>query len=387
VTALLPEATGVDVYILRLVEHLGRVDRDNEYRILANLEDRDRLRALVPENFDVVPVGWRPRATRLFAQQVALPLYAAVHRIDVVHSPSFIMPMARGHARHVLTVYDMTSFTHPDLHIALRRSKPYAWAVRTSIRRADVVTVPSAHTRASLLGVVQDVASSKVLLVPPGISAEFSADPAPDDEGVRRRLGLPASYILFVGTIEPRKNLSRLVEAYGHLIRSSAPVDDLVIVGRRGWQYGDVLEQIAGPELRGRVHLTGYVTREELPAIYRGASLFVYPSIGEGFGFPPLEAMACGIPTISSRGSALEEQLTGAAWLIAPEDVEELADALQTLLADRATRARLRARGLERASAFRWEHTAEATRRVYESLAARANAPVTTPAGPPRLSR
>lgn len=368
-SALLPEATGVDNYMLSLVEHLGRIDRTNRYRIVINHEDRARLADRVPDNFTLVPLSRRPHAARLLCQQVALPLHVRMHGVEVVHSPSFIMPLIRGRAAHVLSIHDMTSFTRPDDHIALRRSAPYRWAVQASIRRADLVLVPSRHTERMLRREISNDASIPIEVIPYGVGEEFEPGSIADAQRVTRRLGLPESYVLYVGTIEPRKNLGRLVEAYRRLIEQTDVAEDLVLVGRLGWQFETLLAQIQDPALRGRVHHVGYVAPADLPAIYRAATLFVYPSLEEGFGFPPLEAMACGVPTISSASSSLGENLSGAARLVDSEDAAAMAGAMRDLLADEQERSRLSALGRERAGEFTWEMTARRTLSAYERVA------------------
>jgi glycosyltransferase involved in cell wall biosynthesis len=367
---LLPESTGVDVYMLRLVEYLARIDRENDYRVIVNYEDRHRFDGRLAGNFSIVPLALRPRPTRLIAQQIGIPLLAALHRVDVVHSPSFIMPLYRGRARHVLTVHDMTSFTRPEMHIALRRSRPYRWAIHASIRRSDLVTVPSQHTKNSILGVLKDVDPGKIEVVALGVSEDFRPGSAADCRPVIDRIGLPIPYILFVGTIEPRKNLARLVEAYSRLASSNGVTEHLVIVGRLGWHYDDLLARIDAAPLRGRVHLAGYVTPADLPSVYQGARLFVYPSLEEGFGLPPLEAVACGVPTIAGTKSALEENLRGAARLVDPCDIEGMVAAMKELLTDERERRRLQAAGFERAARYRWEATAQGTLQCYRKAAA-----------------
>lgn len=145
--------------------------------------------------------------------------------------------------------------------------------------------------------------------------------------------------------------------------------EHLVLAGGLGWGYQDLLKQLESPELQGKVHLRGYVPQEELPWLYAGAKMFVYPSLQEGFGFPPLEAMACGIPTISSLSSSLAENLQGAAELVPPEDIEALTDAMRRLLQDESLRAKRREQGLERAAKFRWEKTARQTVNCYVTVA------------------
>jgi alpha-1,3-rhamnosyl/mannosyltransferase len=182
---------------------------------------------------------------------------------------------------------------------------------------------------------------------------------------------LPWPYILYVGTIEPRKNLPCLVESYRQLIAKGDIREHLILAGRQGWDYQALLAQVNSPALRGRVLLPGYVPQGDLPWLYAGARLFVYPSLQEGFGFPPLEAMACGVPTIASLSSSLAENLRGAAELVPPDDGEALTAAMRRLLEDEQLHAQYRTLGLARAAQFRWEETARQTLNCYKALAAR----------------
>ena len=366
-TALLPEPTGVDNYMTSLVLGLGKVDDISRYKIFVNYEDRRLFHDRLPGNFTVVPLCFRPRPVRLLFQQVGLPAAAGAWGADVVHSPSFITPMFRGRSRHVLTVHDMTFFSLPGCHIPLRRSAPYRRAVLESIRRADIVIVPSNATRQAILEVMPQFNPQRIRVIPHGVGEEFR--PLPED-GVRNvsRLQLPPSYILYVGTIEPRKNLQRLVESYRKLRIKESIDEHLVLAGRLGWGYKELLAQLDDPALRETVHLIGYVSQSDLPSIYAHARLFVYPSIAEGFGFPPLEAMACGVPTISSASSSLAENLQGAAELIPSDDGEALTEAMSQLLHDEARRAKYREEGLARAAKFRWEETARHTLDCYREV-------------------
>ena len=172
-TALLPVATGVDTYLLQLVEALARVDGETHYTVFVNREDRARFAHRLGENVRLA--GWcrRPRPIRLAFQQLLLPAAATLHGLDVVHSPSFIMPMIRGRVRHLLTVYDMTFFSHPECHIPLRRSRPYRAAVLASINRAHLITVPSRSTRAEILRLAPSVNPARLRVVMPGIGEDF----------------------------------------------------------------------------------------------------------------------------------------------------------------------------------------------------------------------
>ena len=368
-TALMPEATGVDNYLINLVRHLARIDHDNRYRIYVNYDDRYLFEGLLPSNFAVVPLCLRPRPVRLFFQQIVLPMAARIWDADVVHSPSFLMPRYRGRQRHLLTVYDMTFFSLPQCHIPLRRSELYQRSVLWSIRHADLVTVPSSFTQSQIHRFMPDLSHSRIRVTPPGIGPEFRLYPTADVHAAVTRLRLPLHYILYVGTIEPRKNLTGLLESYRRLASKGETADHLVLAGRLGWGYEELLNTLDTPILRDRVHLAGYVRQEDLPWFYAGAKLFVYPSLEEGFGFPPLEAMACGVPTISSRSSSLAENLEGAAELVPPDDVDALTLAMRRLLRDKSLRAQRADQGVKRAAQFQWEDTARRTLNGYRALA------------------
>jgi glycosyltransferase involved in cell wall biosynthesis len=279
------------------------------------------------------------------------------------------MPYCRGRQRHLLTVHDMTFFSMPQVHTTLRRSATFRRLVMTSIRRAHLINVPSRTTRDAILEWLPDMPPEKVCVTEYGVSSCFH--PAPQEQVSRetRRLGLPESYVLFVGTIEPRKNLDLLVESYRKMVLAGEISEHLVLAGKLGSGYQPLLEQIERTKLRDRVHLLGFVPEPDLPWLYRGARLFVYPSLSEGFGFPPLEAMACGVPVISTLGSSVEENLHGAAELVPTKDANALAELMHRLLRDEALREQRRDVGLRRAAAFRWENTARRVLECYLALA------------------
>jgi glycosyltransferase involved in cell wall biosynthesis len=367
-TALLPQRTGVDNYLTSLVSHLARIDRRNRYRLFVNREDRERFDDL-PSGFAIVTASLRPRLVRLLFQQGFLPL--ATRDLDVLHSPAFLMPVVRGRLRHLLTVHDMTFFSMPEHHTPLRRSVAFRRAVLTSIRRADRITVPTLSVKGEILERIPDLPSERVETIGYGISKDFRPHRADELQPVLSHLGLPRRYLLHVGTIEPRKNLDCLLEAFAEVVRLGRVHEDLVLAGKLGWGYQPLIERLDSLQLRRRVHLLGYVADADLPALYAGASLFVYPSWAEGFGFPPLEAMASGTPVIASRTDVLSENLDGAAALVPPEDPASLAAEIDRLLRDEPRQRMLRERGFERAKGFSWGRAARRTLAIYEDLAER----------------
>jgi glycosyltransferase involved in cell wall biosynthesis len=369
-TALLPRPSGVDRYLVQLVHHLARIDRDTRYTILLNYEDRHVFRGALPANFRTLLLCLRPRTARLLFQQFLLPVAAASMGVDVVHSPAFLAPRWRGTQRHLVTAHDMTFFSMRNVHSPLHQNGVFRWAVRASLLRAHLIAVPSHWARQDLLAVLPEVPPARVRVTPYGIDASFHpASPAEVRRHVRR-LGLPDPYILYVGNIEPRKNLPVLLASYGRLAETGAVSEHLVIAGHRHWGAAEILQTCDRPPFRGRVHVTGFIQPADLPWVYRGARLFVYPSLAEGFGFPPLEAMACGAPVVATHTSAMEENLQDAAELVRANDEVALAEAIDRLLRDEALREDRARTGRARAAAFSWERTAQGTLECYRELAA-----------------
>jgi alpha-1,3-rhamnosyl/mannosyltransferase len=364
-TSFLSEPTGIEVALKGLVRALAEIDRETRYTVFVNYEDRHIFDGQLPPTFTVVPLCVRARPVRLGFQQALLPAAVVALRLDALHSPSFIMPMIRGPVRHVLTIHDLTSFSLPGYHIPLRRSAWYRHGVLASIRRADVVTTPSRFVREAVLRTVPELPPGRVRVVPWGIGGEFAPRPDADARRALAHLGLPWPYVLFVGAIQPRKNVVTLLEAFGRLVDAGDVAEHLVLAGPLAWGHGAIVAAARAPALAGRVHVTGYVSAGDLPWLYAGARLFVYVSFEEGFGFPPLEAMASGVPTIASRSSALTENLEGAAVLVPADAPGDLAAAMRRILSDDREHARLRAEGLARAAGFRWRDAAARMRACY----------------------
>ena len=366
-TALIARPTGVDRYMTGMVESLARLG-GHEYILFINAEDRERIAGLHTGSARVNVLSRRLRASRIFFQQILLPIAVQSMRIDVVHSPAFIIPWRRGRAGHVLTVHDMTSFLLPRHHPRNRRGRIYEAAVRGSVRRADLVSVPSRSVRDDVLRLVPDVPRDRVRAIPCGIGDSFVPRSAAEIGPVLERLGVRWPYILYVGTLDPRKNLPRLVESYARLVERGGAAEHLVLAGQFGWSVGELLDRLRLPSLRDRVHVLGYLAERDLPYVYSGARLFAYPSLLEGFGFPPLEAMACGAPVVASDSSSLRDNLAGAAELVPPEDVPGLTAAMDRVLTDTTLRTRRIAAGIERAACFRWEAFAQTTAACYEEV-------------------
>jgi len=257
-------------------------------------------------------------------------------------------------------------------------------AVPRGLRRADAILADSQATRRDLERLLA-VDPARVEVVYPGVGPRFRPLPADEIEPLRRGLGLPDRFVLFVSTLEPRKNLVRLLEAFALLVARGLGLEasevhqasslqppasslHLVIAGRRGWLYEDVFATIDRLGLGQRVRLLDFVHDKDLPALYNLAAAFAYPSIYEGFGIPPLEALACGTPTVTADNSSLPEVVADAAVLVDAEDVGSIAFGLVQVVTDESLRARLRSAGPERARQFTWERAARQVLACYERV-------------------
>jgi glycosyltransferase involved in cell wall biosynthesis len=286
--------------------------------------------------------------------------------VDVFHSVNAVaLPQREG--RRVVTVHDLTCLRFPQYHPWTRRVL-FRWAIRRAVRVADDIIVPSLATRSDLAASFPG-AGPKIRVVPDAHDAQFVPLDARDVTAVIGRHGLSArDYFLFVGNIEPRKNLLALIEAYNRVRTGKRAAPCLAIVGAPGWKYQAIHREAASSPFASDIWFIGRVSDEELPALMNGALAFVYPSIYEGFGLPPLEAMACGTPVITSNRSSLPEVVGDAALLVDPDDRTELADAMARIVDQGQLREELRERGIEQARRFSWEETARLTLRVYEGL-------------------
>lgn len=299
-----------------------------------------------------------------------LPLFptwrAAIDGCDLFHGTDAILPRLRQPT--VITIHDLTTHLFPQYHTRLNRLY-LRWALPVMAQRTSAIIADSYATQRDIvahLGVTAD----KVSVVHLGVDlARFSPQSAGAIQSALVRIGVYQPYVLAVGTLEPRKNLLTLLHAYAMLPRSAPP---LVLVGGQGWGDNPLSVAIEQLGLKDRVHLTGYVADDLLPALYSGAEIFVYPSLYEGFGLPVLEAMACGAPVITSNASSLPEVAGDAAIQVDPRRADDLAEMLQHLLASPELRSRLSEAGMIRAQAFSWARCATETVAVYRRVLDRA---------------
>ncbi len=359
-TTLRGRLSGVGYYTARLMETLangagsGIVDR---IVVLSNRE------VPVPAGERVAVYARRRFGVRSVWMQFMLPSILREVRPDLVHFTNYLAPVV-GRVPYVVSVHDMTLSLVPQYHTLKKRILTSS-LIPFVARNAARILAPSESTRRDILSVLR-VDPARVAVIPYAAAPGFR----PSSEGPGRlesAYGIRGPYLLYVGTLEPRKNLPRVLQAFAR-VASSIPDHQLVIAGDLGWSYEPVLAEARRPELAGRVVLAGYADEGDLPLLYTHATAFVYPSLYEGFGLPVVEAMACGAPVLTSSTSSLGEIAAGAAVLVDPEDERALAEGLVALATDEGLRADLRAKGLARAATYSWERTGRETAAVYQEV-------------------
>jgi glycosyltransferase involved in cell wall biosynthesis len=386
-TSAARQRAGIGRYTRALVSALARVDTENQYTLLvpsdarylagaqpspqqspsegAGLQLLRQQLQLLPANFRLARAPLPERALVTMWQRVRLPLPVELFagQNEVFYSPDFVLPPTRA-KKKILTVHDLSFKRVPET--AVPNLKWYLeGAVPRAVRRADLIFADSEATRADLIDLF-GAAPERVQTLYSGVEGFFCRVA---DEGVlkaiRARYALAKPFILSVGTIEPRKNLARLVQAYSRMPHHDD--FDLVLAGGRGWKYDEIYRAPAEFGVAPSVRFLGFVPDGDLPALYSMASLFVYPSLYEGFGLPVLEALACGAPVITSNNSSLPEVAGDAAILIEPRDAEALAVAMARLLDDGNLRRDLGQRGPAQAYRFSWDASARQLRAAFEN--------------------
>lgn len=301
---------------------------------------------------------------RLRWQQFELPRRAKAAGCEILHVTGFDAPCFKP-CPVVLTVHDLIGMLFPQRFPPVSRFYWSTW-LPYSTRWADAIIADSECTRRDLQRLI-GIPSEQVAVIPLGVDERYHSTITIDEKArIRKQYQLPEQFILYIGTLEPRKGLDILVSAFLQLASNLS--HDLVIVGKKGWFTDPIFGQVRDLELESRIHFTGYVADEDLPGLYATASVFAFPSRYEGFGLPPLEAMACGTPVVCSNTSSLPEVTGDASISVSPDNPTKLANALQQVLISTELQADLRERGLKQARRFTWDETAKQTLEVYELL-------------------
>ena len=357
---------GIGTYIRNLLRQLARIDRQTDYVLLSPATDLDVASQLGP-NFRAV---LEPSPNYSFREQVHVPWVLRRERPDVFHAPHYVLPPAVT-CRSVVTIHDCIHLMFPQY---LPNKMAYAYArasMWAAVKRSDRILTVSEASKRDILHFF-NVAPEKIVVIYNAIDDHFWLTP-PEDEvvRVRERYQLDHQFILYVGNIKPHKNLVRLIDAFGELRRTGFEELKLLIIGDEISKLPSLRRAVHSHKLHKHVRFLGYVSDDTLRVLYRLASLFVFPSLYEGFGLPPLEAMASGTPVVTSNQSSLPEIMGDAAVLVDPYDVGAIVDGMRRVLADSDLAADLRRRGPARAREFSWARSVEKTRRVYEQVGQR----------------
>ncbi len=366
-TSAARQSAGIGRFTRELIRAAMALDTGNEYRLLvagrqpiakAHLPGTGRGFRLVQ-----TPLSERNLVRLWHRLQIPLPVEVFLGRLDVFHSPDFVLPPV-ARAVKVLTIHDLSFLRVPEC--ADPRLRWYlGQVVPRSVRRADFLLADSESTRRDLIELL-GVPPDRVQVIYGGVDARFA--PVEDAEALRRVRETYAGgrpFILAVGTLEPRKNYPTLIRAFAQARQAARLPHALVIVGRKGWVYEPIFAAVDELGLHDHVLFPGFVPDEELPVLYSAADVLVTPSFYEGFGLPALEAMACGTPVIVSDVSSLPEVVGDAGVRIDPRDEAGLAEAMVHVVQDSALRAALRAAGWERARRFTWDDAARELLAVY----------------------
>ena len=356
---------GIGTYVRNLVSGLARQDGDDTYVLLCREDDQAYARSLGPRFEALVETA----GNYSLREQVSVPLALARAKIDLFHAPHYVVsPLTR--CPFIVTIHDCIHLRFPQ-YLPNRAAYLYARLVMTqSARRAKRVLTVSRASKEDILRYLR-VPAEKVEVVYNALDERLAAPPTDVDlQRVRERYLLTSPFILYTGNVKPHKNIDRLIEAYSILRRRGVEDVKLVIIGEEISKYANLRRLVHRFQLHQHVRFFGFVNDHTLAAMYRLASMFVFPSLYEGFGLPPLEAMAAGVPVITSNTSSLPEVVGDAALLIDPMDAGAIADAMARLLGDRSLRDDLIARGHARVHAFSWDRSVARVRQIYAEIGA-----------------
>lgn len=364
-TALPPQPVGAGNYTIQLIRSLARLESDLEFVIFAQPHGQALIDIPEHPGFHWSLVPNHPPARRLLWEQTGFPQLIHQEGIDLLHSLHYTRPL-RLPCASVVTFHDMTFFLFPELHTFAKRYY-FPAAIRYSARAADAIIAISESTRQDAMRLL-NIDPGRIHTVLLGVTDEFR--PISDYSQlstIRQKYLLPEHFILYVGMLEPRKNLPLLLRAYRQVLdRGKAPV--LVLAGRMGWGVSALQQMISELALTDQVYFTGYIVPEDLPFVYNLADLFVYPSRYEGFGLPPLEALACGTPVITSAVSSIPANMGEAAILVQPDDEAGLSTAIWETLNNPELLHELSLKGPLQAARFTWETTAQQTLTLYQQV-------------------
>ena len=352
---------GISWYIINLLKNLAQVSPDF-LRYSAFL--RDKSFAGQTSNLNLHFSRWptqRPMV-RILWEQLAQPLVLRRAGVDLLHALAFVAPLAAP-CPFVVTVYDLSFLRFPEAFRPFNRWY-LSYFTANSVKRAKAVITISESTRRDVINLL-NAPPERVHTIYCGVDASFRPLPQAEIDAFKSAHNLPDTFVLYLGTLEPRKNVDGLIRAYARWRQRDPAAPPLVVAGGKGWYYSQIFELAQSLNLTNAVHFPGYIPQEAMNLWYNAATLFVYPSYFEGFGLPVLEAMACGTPVITSNVSSLPEVAGSAALLVDPVNMEQLSEALADVMRHPDLRQAMAEQGLVRAATFNWQETAQETVNIY----------------------
>ncbi len=354
---------GIGTYIRNLLRQLARLDRQTEFVLICRPEDRSALASL-GENFRPVP---ERAGSYSITEQVRIPLVLRREGVTLFHAPHYVLPPLVS-CRSVVTIHDCIHLMFPQ-YLRNRVALAYArMSIALAARRATRVLTVSDTSKRDILRFV-DVPPDKIDVIYNAYDERFAHEPGEEDVvRIRERYQLQDAFVLYAGNVKPHKNLGRLIEAFDLVRARGLDHLKLVLIGDEISKYAALRRAVHQHQLHKHVRFLGYLPQETLAVMYRLAGVFVFPSLYEGFGLPPLEAMASGTPVVTSNVSSLPEVAGDAALLVDPYDPDAIADGIYRVLTDEALRRGLRQKGLARARQFSWEASVGRVREIYSQV-------------------
>jgi glycosyltransferase involved in cell wall biosynthesis len=352
--------TGVSNYIYYLIKQLNDLNKNKKFLYLINYEHNRFF-----TNLNEVTINNPFKVLTTYAWYPFLVIKLRDHDLDVIHNPSQVPTFLKFKQKYIITIHDLTPFITPK-ESKFGRPLIYKLFFPRTLKTADKIIADSNSTKQDLIRYF-NIPEEKIKVILLAADEKFKPLNKEEIDEFKQEYNLNFPFILYVGTLEARKNILTLIRAW-YKLKKKGINHKLVITGKKGWKYKELFGTIDNLNLQNDIIFTGYVPEEDLPALYNAAELFVYPSIYEGFGLPPLESMACGTPVITSNTSSLPEVVGDAGIMVDPYDVDGLADAMYEVLSIDGLREDMIKKGLERAKMFSWKKCAMETLKVYEGV-------------------
>ncbi|RKD32280.1 glycosyltransferase family 4 protein [Thermohalobacter berrensis] len=350
------KSTGIGNYGYNLVSKIGKINTD--YNISALIQKDIDIK-----NIEVVNKKYNSSLKRILSEQLVLP--KTYKDYELIHFIDYSSPILEINKPFIITIHDLSFYKYPHAFTyGSRKIKEIIAPI--SVKRASRIIVDSNNTKKDLVEVF-DIDESKVRIVYPGRPDYEKIKDKFKIQKVKEKYNIEGDYILYLGTLEPRKNIIRLVEVYNKLVKEGI-TEKLVIAGKKGWLYKDIFNKVKQLALDERVIFTDYVEEKDKPLLYSGAKVFVYVSLYEGFGLPPLEAMTCSIPVVVSKKSSLPEVVGDSGIYVNSEDIDSIAKGIYSIIKNKDLREKLGFQGKERSKKFNWENTAKQVLSIYDEL-------------------